>query len=78
MLMQHTFNILILASAAIVIAKTIFNVPLTGFWATASVVGTVLGVALRNIIADFFQGIAIELDPPFKIADYVEPPGQQN
>jgi small-conductance mechanosensitive channel len=72
MLMQHTVNILILAVASAGIAKTIFDLPLTGFWATSSVVGIVLGIALRSIIADFFSGIAIELDPPFKIGDYVE------
>ncbi|HWE52603.1 MAG TPA: mechanosensitive ion channel family protein [Bryobacteraceae bacterium] len=72
MLMRHTVNILILAIATAGIAKTIFNQPLTGFWATSSVVGIVLGIALRGIIADFFSGIAIELDPPFRIGDYVE------
>jgi CRP-like cAMP-binding protein len=36
------------------------------------VLGIVLGIALRGIIADFFSGIALELDPPFKIGDYVE------
>jgi len=72
MLMQHTVNILILAIASAGIAKTVFNLPLTGFWATSSVVGIVLGIALRGIIADFFSGIAIEMDPPFRIGDYVE------
>ncbi len=72
MLMQHTVNILVLAVASAGIAKAVFGLPLTGFWATSSVVGIVLGIALRSIIADLFSGIAIELDPPFKIGDYVE------
>ena len=72
MLLQHTVNILILALAIAGLAHAVFNQPLTGFWATSSVFGIVLGIALRGIIADFFSGIALELDPPFKIGDYIE------
>jgi CRP-like cAMP-binding protein/small-conductance mechanosensitive channel len=72
MLLQHTVNILILALAIAGVAHSVFNAPLTGFWATSSVFGIVLGIALRGIIADFFSGIALELDPPFKIGDFVE------
>jgi small-conductance mechanosensitive channel/CRP-like cAMP-binding protein len=71
-LLQHTVNILILALAIAGVAHSVFNAPLTGFWATSSVFGIVLGIALRGIIADFFSGIALELDPPFKIGDYIE------
>jgi small-conductance mechanosensitive channel/CRP-like cAMP-binding protein len=72
MLLQHTVNILIFALAIAGVAHAVFNQPLTGFWATSSVFGIVLGIALRGIIADFFSGIALELDPPFKIGDYIE------
>jgi small-conductance mechanosensitive channel/CRP-like cAMP-binding protein len=72
LLLQHTVNLLILALAAAGIMQSVFNQPLTGFWATSGVVGIVLGIALRGIIADFFSGIALELDPPFKIGDYLE------
>jgi small-conductance mechanosensitive channel/CRP-like cAMP-binding protein len=72
MLLQHTVNILILLLATAGIAHSVFNQPLTGFWATSGVFGIVLGIALRGIIADFFSGIALELDPPFRIGDYVE------
>src|SRR5580658_8348317 len=72
MLLQHTINILILALAIAGVAHAVFDQPLTGFWATSSVFGIVLGIALRGIIADFFSGIALELDPPFRIGDYVE------
>jgi len=72
MLLQHTVNIVILALAGAGVAHSVFNQPLTGFWATSGVFGIVLGIALRGIIADFFSGIALELDPPFKIGDYVE------
>src|SRR5580658_5490277 len=39
MLLQHTVNILILALAIAGVAHSVFNAPLTGFWATSSVFG---------------------------------------
>ena len=71
-LLQHTVNLIIVALVSAAIAKTVFHQPLTGFWATSGVVGIILGVALRGIIADFFSGIALEWDPPFQIGDYIE------
>jgi CRP-like cAMP-binding protein/small-conductance mechanosensitive channel len=72
MLLQHTFNLIVLSLAVAGIAHAVFGQPLTGFWATSSVVGIVLGIALRSLIADFFSGIAMEFDPPYKIGDYIE------
>lgn len=72
MLLQHTVNLIIVALVSAGIARSVFNLPLTGFWATSGVIGLILGVALRGIIADFFSGIALEWDPPFRIGDYIE------
>jgi small-conductance mechanosensitive channel/CRP-like cAMP-binding protein len=43
----------------------------TGFWATSSVVGIIVGLALQSMIADVFSGIAINVDRPFAIGDWV-------
>jgi small-conductance mechanosensitive channel/CRP-like cAMP-binding protein len=71
-LLQHVVSILLIATTAASIAYFVYGLPVTGFWATSSVVGLVLGIALRSLIADFFSGIALELDPPFKIGDFIE------
>lgn len=71
-LMQLVVNLVVISLAGAAIAHFVFNLPVTGFWATSSVVGLVLGIALQRIIADFFSGIALELDPPFRIGDYIE------
>ena len=71
-LLQHVVSILLIAVTAASIAYFVYGLPVTGFWATSSVVGLVLGIALRSLIADFFSGIALELDPPFKIGDFIE------
>ena len=71
-LMQMVVNLIVISIAAAATAHFVFELPVTGFWATSSVVGLVLGIALQRVIADFFSGIALELDPPFRIGDYIE------
>lgn len=43
-----------------------------GLWATSSVLIAVIGFALRGILLDLFSGIAMGLDRPFKIGDWIE------
>ena len=71
-LLQHVVTLFLAAVTLATLAYFVFGLPVTGFWATSSVVGLVLGVALRSLIADFFSGIALEMDPPFKIGDFIE------
>ena len=71
-LMQMVVNLIVIGIGIAATAHFVFDLPVTGFWATSSVVGLVLGIALQRIIADFFSGIALELDPPFRIGDYIE------
>ena len=44
----------------------------TGLIATSSVVIAVIGFALRNIISDVFSGIALGIDHPYRIGDWIE------
>jgi small-conductance mechanosensitive channel/CRP-like cAMP-binding protein len=70
LLVQIT-NVLIYASAALGIAGVLFDVSLTGVIATSSVIGLVVGFALKSIISDTFSGIALSLDQGFKIGDFI-------
>jgi small-conductance mechanosensitive channel len=58
--------------AGITIVSLVFRQSVTGLWATSGVVGLVVGLAVRNMIADVFSGIALNIDRPFKIGDWVE------
>ena len=50
--------------------------PVTGLLATSGVLIAVLGFALRNMIADIFSGIALNIEHPYRIGDWIElPPG---
>ncbi len=39
--------------------------------AATGAVGIVMGLALRNVLADFFSGIALNLEHPFRLDDFV-------
>jgi small-conductance mechanosensitive channel/CRP-like cAMP-binding protein len=48
-----------------------FEQPVTGLWATSGAVGIVVGLALRNLILDTFSGLAINLEQPFRVGDWI-------
>ncbi len=53
------------------IVAFVFKRPVTGLWATSGLVGLVLGLALRNIILDIFMGLAINVDRPYQVGDWI-------
>ncbi|MEE2961875.1 MAG: cyclic nucleotide-binding domain-containing protein [Myxococcota bacterium] len=50
----------------------VFELPVTGLWATSGVVGLVVGLALQSMISDVFSGIAINIDRPYIIGDWIQ------
>jgi small-conductance mechanosensitive channel/CRP-like cAMP-binding protein len=54
------------------IVGIVFEQSMTGIWATSSVLGLVLGLALRSVILDVFTGLAVNLDRSFQIGDFIE------
>ncbi len=57
--------------AALGIIGIVFNRSLTGVLAASGAMGLVLGLALQTMIRDVFSGIAINIERPFQIGDYV-------
>ena len=70
-LLKDMMALVLYLIAATGIMGLVFEKPVTGFWATSGVVGIVLGFALRNIILDIFTGIAVSVDRPYRIGDWV-------
>lgn len=65
--------------SAVVFLVTIFMVvhfvydrPVGGLLATSGIVTLVIGFAIRDMIADFFSGMAMNLERPCQIGDWVE------
>jgi len=64
--------LLIYIIAVTIIIGYVFEQPLTGLWATSGVVAIVLGLALRNIILGIFTGLAVNIEKPYTIGDWIQ------
>lgn len=60
------------AAAAMTILLLVFEQPATGLITVSSVLIAVIGFALRNVISDIFSGIALGIDHPYAIGDWIE------
>ena len=59
--------------AALVTAlSVVFDVSVSAFLTTSGIVIAVIGFALRYLISDVFTGIALGLERPFNIGDWIE------
>ncbi len=58
--------------AAIGITATVFEKSVAGIMATSGIASIVIGLALRNVILDMFIGLAIHVERPFKIGDWIQ------
>lgn len=71
-LLIHFFSLIVYLGAIMIIVGYVFNKPLTGIWATSGVMALVLGFALRNMILDLFTGLAVNIERPYQIGDWIE------
>ena len=74
-LLADLLRVLLFAGAVVAVLLWVFHRPATGLIATSSVVIAVAGFALRNIIADLFSGIALGIEHPYRIGDWIETAG---
>ena len=59
-------------AAGIAILLLVFDRPALGLVTTSGVAIAVIGFALRNIISDLFSGLALGIDAPYRIGDWIE------
>lgn len=50
----------------------VFGHSVTGLWATSGAVGIVIGFALRSMILDVAHGLAVNIDRPYRIGDWIQ------
>ncbi len=53
------------------IIGVVFGQSITALWATSGAIGVVVGFALQNLILDTFSGLAINVERPFKVGDWI-------
>lgn len=49
-----------------------YHYDLTGLWTTSGVLIAVVGFALRGVLLDLFSGVAMGVDRPFQIGEWIE------
>ena len=65
-------SLLVYIISITIIIGYVFKQPLTGLWATSGIVAIIIGFALRNIILDIFTGLAVNIERPYNIGDWIE------
>ncbi|MFL5282820.1 MAG: mechanosensitive ion channel family protein [Rhodopila sp.] len=58
--------------ASLIILQYVLGQSITGLITVSSVVIAVVGFALRNVIGDLVSGIALSVDHPYRIGDWIE------
>ncbi len=76
-LLRNVASMVVYSAAVAGIIGVVFNRSLTVFFAATGGAGIVIGLATQALIADFFSGIVISLQRPFKIGDYIEIEGDR-
>jgi small-conductance mechanosensitive channel len=64
---------LVWLSAGLAVAAGVFHLPVTAVVATSGVTVGVVGFALRDLLGSLFAGIALNVERPFQIGDWIEP-----
>ncbi len=68
---------LLYLTAGLACLGSIFKVDIAPFLTTSAILSVVLGLALQDTLGNLFAGVAINLDRPFSIGDWVEVDGQK-
>ena len=78
-LLINLFTLLISIVLTGWIGAELFNVRLTPLLATSAIFSLVLGLALQDTLGNLFAGVALQLDKPYEIGDWIEihNPGQK-
>jgi len=64
-------SVVVFLMAISAILRFVFGESVTAIWAASGAIGLVIGLALRNLILDTFSGLAIHLERPFKVGDWI-------
>lgn len=71
-LLQELVATALFVAASIATAVLVFGQPVSGVLAGSGLLLAILGFAIRNALADVLSGIALGLEAPYRIGDWVE------
>lgn len=70
-------NFLILAIVAVSMLKTVFHVDLNALLVTSTVASAVVGLSLQDVLGSVVAGLALQMEKPFAVGDWVEIDGEE-
>jgi small-conductance mechanosensitive channel/CRP-like cAMP-binding protein len=75
-LLRQLSALFIYGCAAVGITGFVFAQSVTALVTTSSALGLLVGFAVRSLILDAFSGIAINLEQPFRVGDFIQVRGR--
>src|SRR6266403_1512108 len=70
-LIQDLLAALIYLAAVLAIVAEVFDLPVRGLLATSGAVAIILGLALQSALGDVFSGIALNIERPYRVGDWI-------
>lgn len=70
-LLTDLFAAVVMIITIMILAGSLFGAPVTGLVTTSGVLVAVVGFALRDMLASLFSGIALNIEHPFGIGDWI-------
>lgn len=71
-LLRQLITAILFIAASMVILSTMSESAMAGALATSGILVAIVGFALRNVIGDLFSGIALSIERPYRIGDWIE------
>jgi small-conductance mechanosensitive channel len=69
-LVENVWKVIIIASVIMAVLR-IWRIDITPLLASAGIAGVAVALAAKDTLANFFGGISIFIDKPYKIGDYI-------
>jgi MscS family membrane protein len=69
--LMENVSLIIIIVAGIMVALSLWQINITPVLASAGIAGAAIALAAKDTIANFFGGISVFMDKPFKIGDYI-------
>jgi branched-chain amino acid transport system substrate-binding protein len=71
-LIRHCVSMMLYVAASFCVLAFVFNYKITALLATSGVAAMILGLALQINLSNIVSGIALNMDRPFKIGDWIK------
>ena len=71
-LLQNFVSLIVYILTAAFILGFIFNKPITSILVSTGIFATIIGFAMKDLLADIINGISLSIERPYNIGDWIE------